>query len=248
MAGRACVTGKALSVQQPWAWAIIAGLKDVENRAWPTNHAGALIIQAGLQDDEDGWHFLDGHRFALPVDPPIGGIIGVMMVCYVAVPARLIGVKPASSRRDKLTRPPSVGAGDGGLHAAVPARSPWHPHAGLHGAFHPWHSGLDHRGYASGRRHGRGQDGKDERQTEAAPQIARSHSSQRFSALGRHKPRQEPKILHVSSSSITFLARRIRRLGSTVDEAHGVHHRCLFPTRAQASPPLRAPCRRRARR
>ena len=29
-------------------------------------------------------------------------VIGVMMVCYVAVPSRLIGVKPASSRRDKL--------------------------------------------------------------------------------------------------------------------------------------------------
>jgi hypothetical protein len=30
-------------------------------------------------------------------------VIGVMMVCYVAVPSRLIGVKPSSSRRDKLT-------------------------------------------------------------------------------------------------------------------------------------------------
>jgi hypothetical protein len=30
-------------------------------------------------------------------------VIGVMMVAYVAVPARLIGVKPASSRRDRLT-------------------------------------------------------------------------------------------------------------------------------------------------
>ncbi len=30
-------------------------------------------------------------------------VIGAMMVCYVAVPSRLIGVKPASSRRDKLT-------------------------------------------------------------------------------------------------------------------------------------------------
>jgi hypothetical protein len=29
-------------------------------------------------------------------------VIGVMMMCYVAVPARLIGVKPARSRRDKL--------------------------------------------------------------------------------------------------------------------------------------------------
>ena len=30
-------------------------------------------------------------------------VLGVMMVCYVAVPSRLIGVKPSSSRRDKLT-------------------------------------------------------------------------------------------------------------------------------------------------
>ena len=30
-------------------------------------------------------------------------VIGVMMVCYVAIPARLIGVKPAHSKRDKLT-------------------------------------------------------------------------------------------------------------------------------------------------
>jgi hypothetical protein len=33
----------------------------------------------------------------------LGGVIAVMMVCYVAVPARLIGVKPARSRREKLT-------------------------------------------------------------------------------------------------------------------------------------------------
>jgi uncharacterized membrane protein len=33
----------------------------------------------------------------------LGIVIGVMMVSYVAVPARLIGVKPTQSRRDKLT-------------------------------------------------------------------------------------------------------------------------------------------------
>jgi hypothetical protein len=30
-------------------------------------------------------------------------VVGAMMVCYIAVPSRLIGVKPAASRRDKLT-------------------------------------------------------------------------------------------------------------------------------------------------
>lgn len=33
----------------------------------------------------------------------LGIVIGVMMVCYVAVPSRLIGIKPTTSRRDKLT-------------------------------------------------------------------------------------------------------------------------------------------------
>jgi hypothetical protein len=33
----------------------------------------------------------------------MGIVIGVMMVCYVAVPSRLIGVKASQSRRDKLT-------------------------------------------------------------------------------------------------------------------------------------------------
>jgi hypothetical protein len=32
----------------------------------------------------------------------LGAVVGVMMLCYVAVPARLIGTKPAQSRRDKL--------------------------------------------------------------------------------------------------------------------------------------------------
>ena len=30
-------------------------------------------------------------------------VIGIMMVCYVAVPSRLIGIKPVQSKRDKLT-------------------------------------------------------------------------------------------------------------------------------------------------
>jgi hypothetical protein len=33
----------------------------------------------------------------------LGTVIGVMMICYVAVPSRLIGIKTTRSRRDKLT-------------------------------------------------------------------------------------------------------------------------------------------------
>jgi hypothetical protein len=75
---RSSITGKALSVRQPWAWAIIEGGKDVENRAWLTNYTGPLLIHAGLQDDLDGWHFLDEMGIRLPVDPPTGGLIGIV--------------------------------------------------------------------------------------------------------------------------------------------------------------------------
>jgi hypothetical protein len=45
----------------------------------------------------------------------LGIVVGLMMVCYVAVPARLIGVKPKQSRRDKLW----AGALGGALGATV---------------------------------------------------------------------------------------------------------------------------------
>ena len=45
----------------------------------------------------------------------LGVVVGVMMICYVAVPARLIGVKPAHSRREKLT----IGAVGGAMGAVV---------------------------------------------------------------------------------------------------------------------------------
>ena len=32
----------------------------------------------------------------------LGAVIAVMMVTYVTVPARIVGIKPAASRRDKL--------------------------------------------------------------------------------------------------------------------------------------------------
>lgn len=50
---------KVLSVRQPWAWAIIHGGKDVENRNWPTNYRGPLAIHAGKQFDLSRDDFTD---------------------------------------------------------------------------------------------------------------------------------------------------------------------------------------------
>jgi hypothetical protein len=45
----------------------------------------------------------------------LGVVVGLMMVCYVAVPARLIGAKPVQSKRDKL----AASAVSGAVGAAV---------------------------------------------------------------------------------------------------------------------------------
>ena len=37
---------KVLTIQQPWASAIVAGIKLIENRSWPTHHTGGLVIHA----------------------------------------------------------------------------------------------------------------------------------------------------------------------------------------------------------
>ena len=46
---------KALSIRQPWAWAIVNGWKTIENRKWQTRYRGPLLIHAGartvLQDE-----------------------------------------------------------------------------------------------------------------------------------------------------------------------------------------------------
>lgn len=37
---------RCLAVRQPWAWALVAGAKDIENRTWGTDYRGPVIIQA----------------------------------------------------------------------------------------------------------------------------------------------------------------------------------------------------------
>lgn len=45
---------KALSIRQPWAWAILHAGKDIENRDWPTKFRGTVAVHAakGMTNDE----------------------------------------------------------------------------------------------------------------------------------------------------------------------------------------------------
>ena len=50
-------TGRAewncLSIRQPYAWAVIKGAKDVENRTWRRNYLGRLYIHVSLKEDSE---------------------------------------------------------------------------------------------------------------------------------------------------------------------------------------------------
>jgi len=72
---------KALSIRQPWAWAILNG-KDVENRTWPTHYTGPILIHASKTFDFDGYRWILENRHLFSVDIPqrdnflMGGFIG----------------------------------------------------------------------------------------------------------------------------------------------------------------------------
>jgi hypothetical protein len=43
---------KAISIRQPWVWAIFHGGKNLENRVWSTTHRGPVLILASKQFDQ----------------------------------------------------------------------------------------------------------------------------------------------------------------------------------------------------
>jgi hypothetical protein len=73
---------RALSVRQPWAWLIVNGYKDVENRSWRTHYRGPVLIHAGANTSELSEPTIQRiehrHGIKLPREFETGGIIGVV--------------------------------------------------------------------------------------------------------------------------------------------------------------------------
>lgn len=77
---------KALSIRQPWAWLIVNGHKDIENRSWTTKFRGPVLIHAAK--GMTGAEYNDAYHFALEVGIKIpsfndlerGGIVGMATI------------------------------------------------------------------------------------------------------------------------------------------------------------------------
>lgn len=86
----------ALSIRQPWAWAIINAGKDIENRDWSTKFRGPVCIQAAKgvtwAEWDDAVFFVEAEMGFVPplrVDIARGGIIGTAEIvdCVEASPS-----------------------------------------------------------------------------------------------------------------------------------------------------------------
>jgi hypothetical protein len=75
---------KALSIQQPWAWLIVNGFKDVENRDWSTNLRGRVAVHAGKKIDEAAYRWMHINFPAITLPPTSqlerGGIVGTVEI------------------------------------------------------------------------------------------------------------------------------------------------------------------------
>ncbi|WP_246838397.1 ASCH domain-containing protein [Leptospira selangorensis] len=84
---------KVLSIQQPYAELIVSGIKDIENRSWPTKFRGEFLIHASKKFDNESFRYLSiygGHFEGMTKsDFPLGGIVGksTLIDCVTRYPS-----------------------------------------------------------------------------------------------------------------------------------------------------------------
>lgn len=76
---------KALSILQPWAWLIVHGHKDIENRRWATRVHGDVLIHAGKKwgpEQRDDLEYVreEFPHIVLPNQFDLGGIVGAACI------------------------------------------------------------------------------------------------------------------------------------------------------------------------
>src|SRR5688572_15136154 len=67
---------RILSLKQPWAWAVAAGKKKIENRSWSTHYRGTVYIHASSKLDRAA---VDWLREEAGVTPPSEFVHGAVV-------------------------------------------------------------------------------------------------------------------------------------------------------------------------
>ena len=82
-----------LSIRQPWAWLIVAGHKDIENRGWPTKFRGEFYVHAGKAQPTESDLSVIETLYSVKIDRSAlqyGGIIGAaeLIDCVESHPSK----------------------------------------------------------------------------------------------------------------------------------------------------------------
>ncbi|MEW1847663.1 hypothetical protein AB0392_57725 [Nonomuraea angiospora] len=88
---------RGLTVHQPWAWAIAADLKPVENRTRATRHRGEIAIHAGKRWDEAGawdWRIMGAAKSEEPLEPDERFVFGAIIAVAELVDVTRAGPSP----------------------------------------------------------------------------------------------------------------------------------------------------------
>lgn len=79
---------KIISIKQPWAWLVVNGIKDVENRTWSHQYRGQILIHASGKADRNPVAFDNDIRCPDGLD--LGGVVGIAEIvdCVIDYPSR----------------------------------------------------------------------------------------------------------------------------------------------------------------
>jgi len=67
---------KAISIRQPWAYLVVAGVKTIENQTWTTDYRGAVLIHAAVETDREARRQLRRLDVEVPGELVRGAIVG----------------------------------------------------------------------------------------------------------------------------------------------------------------------------
>lgn len=86
MAKKSSTGMRCLSIRQPWAWLVCAGMKRIENRTWSTDYRGTIAIHASTSNSVVKDYVRDRDTDSFSVDDfAYGAIIGLADVADVRV-------------------------------------------------------------------------------------------------------------------------------------------------------------------
>jgi hypothetical protein len=86
-----------LSIRAPWAWLILYGGKNIENRMWNTGYRGRFLIHASGSAKEIEYsmakRFVEARKLEIELPPvsqiPSGAIVGCVDLMGVSTPAEM---------------------------------------------------------------------------------------------------------------------------------------------------------------